>query len=284
MHFEYSQDEMAKEILKKAKIRNGIKDVISALLVICYVVAIKVVISENKILFVTSIAFIFVCLVLIVILRKINIKYLFEVINAGYPEGLLNLSIYSYEFFSKPSILKKLFSALIERYVVTTLNNIATAYYQMGDIENTLKVVNYLENEYKVKNKKTKHFKDLITINLKTAIAFSNNDIDEFKKQNIKLKEILKSYPEKAVYKFLIKLNLREAFLDNNLDEVNKLCDELNKSNLLSDKVLSAYFKAQILEKNKKEEWQEYYKYVADNGNTLAIAKKAREKLGIKNY
>ena len=224
MHFEYSQDEMAKEILKKAKIRNGIKDVISALLVICYVVAIKVVISENKILFVTSIAFIFVCLVLIVILRKINIKYLFEVINAGYPEGLLNLSIYSYEFFSKPSILKKLFSALIERYVVTTLNNIATAYYQMGDIENTLKVVNYLENEYKVKNKKTKHFKDLITINLKTAIAFSNNDIDEFKKQNIKLKDILKSYSEKAVYKFLIKLNLREAFLDNNLDEVNKLC------------------------------------------------------------
>lgn len=283
MHFEYSQDEMAKEILKKAKIRNGIKDVISALLVICYVVAIKVVISENKILFVTSIAFIFVCLVLIVILRKINIKYLFEVINAGYPEGLLNLSIYSYEFFSKPSILKKLFSALIERYVVTTLNNIATAYYQMGDIENTLKVVNYLENEYKVKNKKTKHFKDLITINLKTAIAFSNNDIDEFKKQNIKLKEILKSYPEKAVYKFLIKLNLREAFLDNNLDEVNKLCDELNKSNLLSDKVLSAHLKAQILEKNKKEGWQEYYKYVADNGNTLAIAKKAREKLGIKN-
>lgn len=281
MNFQYSQDEMAKEILKKAKIRNGIKDVISALLVICYVVAIKVVISENKILFVTSIAFIFVCLVLIVILRKINIKYLFEVINAGYPEGLLNLSIYSYEFFSKPSILKKLFSALIERYVVTTLNNIATAYYQMGDIENTLKVVNYLENEYKVKNKKTKHFKDLITINLKTAIAFSNNDIDEFKKQNIKLKEILKSYPEKAVYKFLIKLNLREAFLDNNLDEVNKLCDELNKSNLLSDKVLSAHFKAQILEKNKKEEWQEYYKYVADNGNTLAIAKKAREKLGI---
>ena len=284
MHFEYSQDEMAKEILKKAKIRNGIKDVISALLVICYVVAIKVVISENKILFVTSIAFIFVCLVLIVILRKINIKYLFEVINAGYPEGLLNLSIYSYEFFSKPSILKKLFSALIERYVVTTLNNIATAYYQMGDIENTLKVVNYLENEYKVKNKKTKHFKDLITINLKTAIAFSNNDIDEFKKQNIKLKEILKSFPEKNVYKFLIKLNLREAFLDNNLDEVNKLCDELNKSNLLSDKVLSAHFKAQILEKNKKEGWQEYYKYVADNGNTLAIAKKAREKLGIKNY
>lgn len=283
MHFEYSQDEMAKEILKKAKIRNGIKDVISALLVICYVVAIKVVISENKILFVTSIAFIFVCLVLIVILRKINIKYLFEVINAGYPEGLLNLSIYSYEFFSKPSNLKKLFSALIERYVVTTLNNIATAYYQMGDIENTLKVVNYLENEYKVKNKKTKHFKDLITINLKTAIAFSNNDIDEFKKQNIKLKEILKSYPEKAVYKFLIKLNLRETFLDNNLDEVNKLFDELNKSNLLSDKVLSAHFKAQILEKNKKEGWQEYYKYVADNGNTLAIAKKAREKLGIKN-
>ena len=281
MHFEYSQDEMAKEILKKVKIRNGIKDVISALLVICYVVAIKVVISENKILFVTSIAFIFVCLVLIVILRKINIKYLFEVINAGYPEGLLNLSIYSYEFFSKPSILKKLFSALIERYVVTTLNNIATAYYQMGDIENTLKVVNYLENEYKVKNKKTKHFKDLITINLKTAIAFSNNDIDEFKKQNIKLKEILKSFPEKNVYKFLIKLNLREAFLDNNLDEVNKLCDELNKSNLLSDKVLSAHFKAQILEKNKKEGWQEYYKYVADNGNTLAIAKKAREKLGI---
>jgi len=283
MHFEYSQDEMAKEILKKAKIRNGIKDVISALLVICYVVAIKVVISENKILFVTSIAFIFVCLVLIVILRKINIKYLFEVINAGYPEGLLNLSIYSYEFFSKPSILKKLFSALIERYVVTTLNNIATAYYQMGDIENTLKVVNYLENEYKVKNKKTKHSKDLITINLKTAIAFSNNDIDEFKKQNIKLKEILKSYPEKAVYKFLIKLNLREAFLDNNLDEVNKLSDELNKSNLLSDKVSSAYLKAQILEKNKKEGWQEFYKYVADNGNALAIAKKAREKLGIKN-
>lgn len=281
MHFEYSQDEMAKEILKKVKIRNGIKDVIIALLVICYAVAIKVVISENKILFVTSIAFIFVCLVLIVILRKINIKYLFEVINAGYPEGLLNLSIYSYEFFSKPSILKKFFSALIEKYVVTTLNNIATAYYQMGDIENTLKVVNYLENEYKVKNKKTKHFKDLITINLKTAIAFSNNDIDEFKKQNIKLKEILKSYPEKAVYKFLIKLNLREAFLDNNLDEVNKLCDELNKSNLLSDKVLSAHFKAQILEKNKKEGWQEYYKYVADNGNTLAIAKKAREKLGI---
>ena len=71
--------------------------------------------------------------------------------------------------------------------------------------------------------------------------------------------------------------------LDNNIDEVNKLCDELNKSNLLSDKVLSAYFKAQILEKNKKEGWQEYYKYVADNGNTLAIAKKAREKLGIKN-
>ena len=46
----------------------------------------------------------------------------------------------------------------------------------------------------------------------------------------------------------------------------------------------SAYVRAQILEKNEKEGWKDYYKYVAENGNTLSIAKKSREKLDIKDF
>ena len=284
MKFEYSRDKMALKILKNAKRRDVIKNIIAALLAICYIFVIIDVVNENKNIFATTIFFVLVCLVLTFIIRKNNIKHLLEVIDLNYPEGFLNLSICSYEFFTKSAISKRIPSAINEKSIITSLCNIATAYFQMGDIENVMKVVTYLETQYNVKNKKVDNFKKLIISNIKAAIAYDNNDITEFEEQNIKLREVLETLPEKTRYNFLIKLNLRKALLENNIDEVNKLCDELNKSKRISDKVSSAYVRAQILEKNAIEGWKDYYKYVADNGNTLAIAKKAREKLGIKDF
>ena len=229
MEFEYSQDKMALKILKNAKRRDIIKNIIAALLAVSYVFVMIDILNE-------TIIFVLVCLVLTFIIRKNNIKHLLEVIDLNYPEGLLNLSIYSYKYYIKSAISKIIPSAIKEKFIITALSNIVTAYYQMGDIENVMKVVTYLETQYNVKNKKIDNLKKLIISNI------------------------------------------------NNIDEVNKLCDELNKSKRLSDKVSSAYVRAQILEKNAIEGWKDYYKYVADNGNTLAIAKKAREKLGIKDF
>ena len=285
MDFEYLQDKLAIKILKHEKKKTIISGIIITLLSIGYALIIKDVISENSNIIEPTIMFLLFGLGFSFIIRKKNIKFFLEIIDLNYPEGLLNLNIYYYKCYTKFFISKIMPSFIKTNYIFTSLNNIATAYYLMGDIENATKVVIYLETQYNnIKNKKLENFKNLTISNLKAAIAFKNSDVEEVKKQNTKLKEIAQTLPKKFKDMILARVNLREAVLENNIDNVNKWCNELNKSKMSYDRMYSVYYRAQILEKNSKEGFKDYYKYVAENGNTLSIAKIAREKLGINNF
>ena len=281
MEFEYLQDDLAIKILKKAKARKKFKNVLFLILIIFYCILL----SKSKSMVIPTIIFIFSGIISSLIIERNHNKYLLEIIDLNYPEGLLNLSIYNYRFLQNRLVQIVNPSFIKERYTVIQLSNIASAYALMGDIENALKVITYLETQYNVKNKIANNLKEFIILNIKLIVSYKNNDMEEFEKQNIKINEVLENFPEKIRNDSKIKIDLRNSIMKNDIDEVNKLCDELDKSNKLSDKVYSAYFRALILEKNNKEGWKEYYQYVADNGNTLAIAKKAREKLagGSKN-
>ena len=165
MEFEYSQDKMAIEILKKVEsLRKG-KTLFSVLSVICYLIYMfyiimkmifcNYIIKGDESIWIPSII---MFLIVVILNFKVELSIytlLIKVINLNYPEGLLNLSIYNYKSFNK--IYPK------GKYLITQLSNIATAYYQMGDVDNAMKVVIYIENQYNnINNKKVENLKNLI--------------------------------------------------------------------------------------------------------------------------
>ena len=76
-------------------------------------------------------------------------------------------------------------------------------------------------------------------------------------------------------------MNIKQAIIDKNTSEVNNLCTLLEKNKNLFNKVQSAYYKGLVQEKKNKQNYEEYYRFVAEHGNNLMIATEARKKLKI---
>ena len=146
---------------------------------------------------------------------------------------------------------------------------------RIGNFEEANNIIKVLE-----KRKLNNTAKALLLKN-KATIAYNTNNKEEFYKQYKKFEKMSNPIMKKNKETILISLQLQKNILENNEDEINKICEYLINSKSLLNKVTANYYKGLILEKNNKEGYKEYYKFVIENGNNLNIAKIASEKLGI---
>ena len=260
---DYEENKIAKKILRRYKFEKWIYYTIFLLITItCILWAINIHGTSNLLL----------CLVIYIIFssffatryRQHSEKLIKEALNTSIcPEGFLNINIYN----AKKMLLNK--SAY--NY---TLNKIATGYIQLREFEKTkgiIKDVEKIKNNIIIKGEIIKN---------KIDIAFFTENKKEFKEQCEKMRNIIKFLPKKSRKEITFNMTIKEAIIDKDVKKVNELSQQLEKRKNLLDKIMVQYYKGVVLEKNNKN-CENEYKFVAEKGNNLYIAKQAREKLKI---
>lgn len=260
----YSENNISKKILKNIKISDIIFYLTYVLLTILYLSFIFVKIKTGTLLIISILYFLFV-FELAFLQRLYTNNVIKESIKVTVcPEALLDLSLYC---ANKRICNEKSFNYY--------LNNIAKAYILSGKTEKALKIIKQLD-----KNKKDMLLQAEILQN-KMEIAFIKGDLKEFNKHYDNYNKILKFIPKK--YKNEVKLDnkLKQAVLENDKEAVKELCENSNKKKDSYTEVMIAYYKGVVLEKIEKEKSDEYFQFVAENGNNLMIANQVRKKLNI---
>ena len=135
-----------------------------------------------------------------------------------------------------------------------------------------------LEEHYNFYEKRGLNKKEIIKN--KIDIAFFTENKKEFKEQCEKMRNIIKFLPKKSRKEITFNMTIKEAIIDKDVKKVNELSQQLEKRKNLLDKIMVQYYKGVVLEKNNKN-CENEYKFVAEKGNNLYIAKQAREKLKI---
>ena len=191
-----------------------------------------------------------------------------ETINKSIcPEAYINLNLYNAN--------KKICPEKSYNYY---LNNISYGYILLGEFNNAEIIIKYLDTRKK----------DLVLqsqiIKNKIEIAFFKNDIKLFNREVENLNKIIRFLPRKFKKKVRLNIKLKQAVIDRNTTEVNNCCDLLEKNRNLFERVQAAYYRGLVQDRKKKQNYEEYYRYVAENGNNLIIANKAREKLEITEF
>ena len=260
---DYEENKIAKKILRRYKFEKWIYYTIFLLLTItCILWAINIYGTSNLLL----------CLVIYIIFssffatryRQHSEKLIKEALNTSIcPEGFLNINIYNAK--------KMLVNKSAYNY---TLNKIATGYIQLGEFEKAkgiIKDVEKIKNNIIIKGEIIKN---------KIDIAFFTENKKEFKEQCEKMRNIIKFLPKKSRKEITFNMTIKEAIMDKDVKKVNELSQQLEKRKNLLDKIMVQYYKGVVLEKNNKN-YKNEYKFVAEKGNNLYIAKQAREKLKI---
>lgn len=260
---DYEENKISKKILRRYKFEKWIYYTIFLLLTItCILWAINIHGTSNLLL----------CLVIYIIFssffatryRQHSEKLIKEALNTSIcPEGFLNINIYNAK--------KMLVNKSAYNY---TLNKIATGYIQLGEFEKAkgiIKDVEKIKNNIIIKGEIIKN---------KIDIAFFTENKKEFKEQCEKMRNIIKFLPKKSRKEITFNMTIKEAIMDKDVKKVNELSQQLEKRKNLLDKIMVQYYKGVVLEKNNKN-YKNEYKFVAEKGNNLYIAKQAREKLKI---
>ena len=260
----YSENKIAKKILRDAKISNWIFYIMFVLETITYILMAVSALTTNGI-FLVSIIYWLLALYLVSRQKQYLNKIMLDAMNKTIcPEAFLNLNLYT---------AKKIICT--ERLYNSSLNNIAYAYIQMGDFDKASEIIKYLDTRKK----------DLILqseiIQNKINMAFLKNDIKRFCEESENLKKVTAFIPKKYKKEALLNINLKQAVIEKNIEEVNNKCDLLEKKKNLFNKLYASYYRGLVLVKSKKQGYEEYYKFVAENGNNLVIANIAREKLKV---
>lgn len=263
----YLDNEMAKKMLRNMKNSDIIFYLTYFFITIIYFSLIFVRISTTTLLLFSIMYVVFV--IELRILQQLYIqKTIKESINKTIcPEACYNLSLYN---------AKKIFCKQKAYYFY--LNNIAKAYILLGKTEKATKIIRQLD-----KNKKNIYLQGQILQN-KIEIAFMKRDIKEFNRQHENLNKIFKFLPRKFRNEVRLDNKIKQAVLERNIDEVNNLCDQNNNKETRYQKVLNAYYKGTVLEKSGQSNYEECYKFVAENGNNLIIANQIREKMKITDF
>ena len=262
----YSENKIAKKILRDAKISNWMFYLMFILETITYVLM-SVSALTTKGIFLVSIIYLILSLYLVSRQKQYLNKIMSESMNKTIcPEAFFNLNLYN---------AKKIICT--ERLYNYSLNNIAYAYIQTGDFDKASEIIKYLDTRKK----------DLILqseiIQNKINIAFLKNDIKKLYEESENLKKVISFIPKRYKKEILLNVNLKQAVTEKNIEEVNNKCDLLEKKKNLFNKLYASYYRGLVLVKSKKQGYEEYYKFVAENGNNLVIANKAREKLKVNN-
>ena len=253
---------MAKKILINAKISKWVFYFIFLLQTITYILIVINMLNVNGLIF-YSVAYVIFAAYLSVRYAEYSRKNLLEAMqNTICPEGFLNLNLYNAK--------KLICNQSTYNYA---LNNIAYAYVQTGNFKKATEIIEYLEKRNVNIILKSEMIQN------KMDIAFYNNDIKKLKEECRNLSSILKFLPKKYKKEALLNMNLKKAVIDKNIEEVNNICDKLEKKKKMLNKVIAAYYRGLMLEKKNNKDYEKYYKFVAENGNNIIIANKAREKI-----
>lgn len=258
----YSENKMAKKILRNAKISKWIFYFMFLLETITYMLIVINMQNVNGLIFYSIVYIIFSAYLSIRYVEYSRKSLMESMQNTICPEGFLNLNLYN---------AKKVISN--QRAYNYAINNIAYAYIQLGDFNKATEMIEHVE-----KRKVDLILKSKIIQN-KMNIAFYNSDIKKFEEECKNLNSILKLLPKKYKQEALLNMNLKQAVIDKNIEEVNNMCDQLEKKKRMLNKVIAAYYRGLVLEKNNNKDYEKYYKFVAENGNNIMIANKAREKI-----
>lgn len=261
---QYSNNEVAKKVLKSIKGSDRIFYVMYVLLTILYILLMVHVISIKGIFFITLLYFVLV-IDLTFTQKRYTDRVMKETINKTIcPEAYIDLNLYN---------ARKLICN--ERMYKSSLNNIAYGYIQLGKFDIAEEIIKYLDSKRK----------DLILqsqiIQNKIDLAFLKDDIKKCNSECENLRKIIHLIPGRYKKEAKLNINLKQAVNDNNFEKVNELCEILDKKKKMFYKVKAQYYRGLVQEKRKKQNYEEYYKFVAENGNNLLIAKKVREKLEI---
>lgn len=260
----YSENKIAKKILRDAKISNWMFYLMFILETITYILMSASALTTKGI-FLVSIIYLIIALYLVSRQKQYFNKIMSEAMNKTIcPEAFFNLNLYN---------AKKIICT--ERLYNYSLNNMAYAYIQIGNLDKAEDIIKYLDTRKK----------DLILqseiIKNKIDIAFLKNDIKKFKEESENLKKVTAFIPKRYKKEILLNINLKQAVIEKDIEEVNNKCDVLEKKKHLFNKLYASYYKGLVLENNKKQGYEEYYRFIVENGNNLVIANKAREKLKI---
>lgn len=265
-NMEYSENKVAKNILRDAIISNWMFYLIFLLETITYILLAISALTPKGILLV-SIIYLIITIYLGIRQRNYFNKIMFESIQKTVcPEAFFNLNLYN---------AKRLICN--ERLYNYSLNNISYAYIQLGELDKATKILKYLDTR-----KKDLMLQSEIIQN-KINIAFFKEDVKKFNEESENLKKVISFIPKKYKKEALLNINLKQAVIENNIEEVNNKCNLLEKKKNLFNKLYSSYYRGLVLVKSKKQGYEEYYKFVAENGNNLLIANKVREKMKIKD-
>lgn len=265
-NIKYSENVFAKKILKEIRFSDILFYLIYIMLTLLYSSLIFVKISTGALLLI-SILYFLILLNLSLSQKAYTKKVINEVLNISIsPEAFLNLNLYN---ANKKICTKKAYDYY--------LNNIAKSYILLGETNKANNIIKYLD-----KQNKNMVLQGEVLQN-KIEIAFLKKDLKDFNKQCDNLNKILKFLPRKFRENSRFNIKLKQAVLEKKLEELNDLCDNIKVKNNKYLNIIFNYYKGCVLEAKKEDINNEFYKYVAENGNNLLIANEVRKKLNIKD-
>lgn len=263
----YYENEASQKILKKIKFSDKFFYLIFILETLSYIL---LVINLRRLSSLIIISFIYLLFALDISLfhKKHTEKLMDDSINKTIcPDAYINVNLY---LANKKICPKRSFNYF--------LNNISYSYILLGEIENAKKIIKYLDSQKKDLLLQSRIIKN------KMEIAFLNNDIKEFNKLKKQLDTIVKFLPGKIKKEIRLDLKIKQAVIDKDTSKVNEYCNISEKNKNMYKKIIAEYYRGLVQENKGKQDYFEHYKFVAENGNDLFIAKNIREKLNIKNH
>ncbi len=270
MELKYIESDIGKKKIKKYK-------KINVMYIICYILItiIYVLMALDARKMTTLIVFSIIYILIILLLRFIKDghlnRFMQEILTQEIClEGFINLNVYRAKRAEKK--LKNHRYSKIYNY---SLLNILDGYVRMGNFEQANSIIGFLEK------RELDNLSKAFLIRTKGSMAFYQENKEEFNKKYNNFIETVNLLPEKQRKVLETSLDLPKYIFENNESEVNKICDQLLNSQLLINRVVASYYKGVISEKNNKEEYKNYYKFVAENGNDLYITKVASEKINM---
>ena len=260
----YSENKISKRILRSIRICSFVFCLIFMLTTITYILmAISALTYKGIIL--GSIIYFAISIYLVTRQKQYFNKVMDDSIKKTIcPEAYLNLNLYN---------AKRIMCS--EGLYNESLNNIAYAYIQLGELERAENIIKYLDTR-----KKNIVLQSKILEN-KVNILFFKNDINKFNEQTEELKKVISFIPKRYKKEALLNIDLKQAVMEKNIEEVNNKCDLLEKKKNTFNKLYAAYYRGLVLVKNKKQGYEEYYNFVSEHGNNLIIANEVRKKLKI---
>lgn len=270
MELNYIESDIGKKKLKEIK-RVDLFYLISFILITINYIVICLDIKKIMGIIVFTIIYILIAILIRLIRKRHTTKMMIEILLKDIcVDGFINMHIYNAK-----KVEKKLYNPKFHQIYNYSILNIIDGYLRKGDYEQVNDIIKTLEKQ------ELDNIQKALLIKYKATIAYNDNNKEEFDIQYENFAKISNSINEKMRNQILNSLDIQKNILENNVDKTNKICDQLLNNQLLLNKIMGAYYKGAILEKNNNEEYKKYYKFVAENGNNLIIAKKTGEKIGI---